>query len=162
MSNTGLNVNVENLRLLGEAKKGFGNDLDNIIQGNAQDNILEGRGGNDILYGEAGNDRLDGGEGNDTLYGGKGADTFVLSSLLEVDVDTIKDFVVGEDIIELRASVFGSLRNGMSDFNDYMKFDKASGKLFYDADGTGGGAAVHVATLEGKIDELLSSSFQIV
>jgi trimeric autotransporter adhesin len=66
-----LGANVENLVLSGPlAITGFGNNLDNRIQGNELDNRLEGGGGNDIL---------DGGDGTDTLVGGQGNDTYILS-----------------------------------------------------------------------------------
>lgn len=42
-----LQSNVENLILRGQAKVGFGNELDNIIIGNDQDNFIDGQGGND-------------------------------------------------------------------------------------------------------------------
>ena len=42
-----LENNVENLILKGNAKTGFGNDLDNIIVGNEQDNYIDGLAGND-------------------------------------------------------------------------------------------------------------------
>ncbi|MFA2961643.1 putative Ig domain-containing protein, partial [Acinetobacter pittii] len=42
-----LENNIENLILKGNAKTGFGNDLDNIIFGNEQDNYIDGLAGND-------------------------------------------------------------------------------------------------------------------
>ncbi|WP_075174866.1 calcium-binding protein [Acinetobacter indicus] len=42
-----LQTNIENLILKGQAKVGFGNELDNIIIGNDQDNFIDGQGGND-------------------------------------------------------------------------------------------------------------------
>ncbi|WP_368677862.1 calcium-binding protein [Acinetobacter lactucae] len=42
-----LENNIENLVLKGNAKTGFGNDLDNIIVGNEQDNYIDGLAGND-------------------------------------------------------------------------------------------------------------------
>ncbi|HDH7781033.1 TPA: putative Ig domain-containing protein, partial [Acinetobacter nosocomialis] len=42
-----LENNIENLILKGNAKTGFGNDLDNIIVGNEQDNYIDGLAGND-------------------------------------------------------------------------------------------------------------------
>jgi len=65
-----LGENVENLTLTGDqAINGYGNGLDNRIEGNNADNVLEGGTGNDTLYGN---------DGNDTLYGGKGNDTYVV------------------------------------------------------------------------------------
>lgn len=84
---------VDALELVGTARNGYGNELDNDIKGNASANWIEGGngndtlggfGGNDTMYGGVGNDsmggangndRMYGDAGNDTLYGGTGADT---------------------------------------------------------------------------------------
>ncbi|MEM6372850.1 MAG: calcium-binding protein, partial [Pseudomonadota bacterium] len=47
---------VEDLTLVGQARFGKGNHLDNRIEGNAEDNTLDGQGGNDTLIGGDGND----------------------------------------------------------------------------------------------------------
>ncbi len=90
-----LGDDVERLNLTGTAAiNGFGNDLDNLINGNDADNFLSGfdgndtlsggagsdmlmgGSGNDLLSGDAGDDILSGGSGNDTLSGGDGSDTY--------------------------------------------------------------------------------------
>lgn len=77
-----------------------GNDT---INGSSLDDTLYGDGGDDLLNGRASNDFLWGNSGNDTLIGESGRDTFVIA---EGDgIDTITDFVAGEDIIGL----FGGL-----------------------------------------------------
>jgi Ca2+-binding RTX toxin-like protein len=63
------------------------------------ENIVTGD-GNDTLVGNAANNRLTGGRGNDTLTGGAGADTFSVRKESGA-VDTITDFVVGVDTLEL-------------------------------------------------------------
>jgi serralysin len=69
-------LQVENLNLTGAAAlDGFGNALDNHINGNGADNTISGFDGNDVLRGFDGNDFLFGGSGNDVLDGGIGADT---------------------------------------------------------------------------------------
>ncbi len=55
--------------------------------------------GNDILWGGAGNDLLIGGKGNNVLIGGEGSDRFRLAA--NNGMDTIVDFNVGEDFLEL-------------------------------------------------------------
>lgn len=50
-----------------------------------------------------GDDRLDGGPGSDTLTGGAGKDCFVLA--LNYGTDTITDFTIGEDQIQLTGSL---------------------------------------------------------
>ncbi|HUD90197.1 beta strand repeat-containing protein [Sphingobium sp.] len=88
-----LALNVENLTLSGTgAISGWGNDLNNVIDGNASANLIDGGNGNDtlsggdgddtviggagtdILAGNAGNDWLQGGAGSDSIDGGTGAD----------------------------------------------------------------------------------------
>jgi Ca2+-binding RTX toxin-like protein len=70
-----LGYGIENLRLTGDAWRGFGNELNNVITGNSlTDNHLRGSAGNDVLTGGAGNDGLIGDEGKDRLTGGSGDD----------------------------------------------------------------------------------------
>jgi Ca2+-binding RTX toxin-like protein len=69
-----LGANVEALRLAGSAIVGWGNALDNRIDGNALDNDLRGYDGNDFIQGGAGNDTIYGGNGNDDLRGDAGND----------------------------------------------------------------------------------------
>ena len=76
---------------------------DDLLTGNADNNVLSGRNGRDVLDGGGGDDTLVGGSGNDTLTGGTGRDAFVFG-VLGQDTDTIQDFVVGDDRIELTHS----------------------------------------------------------
>ena len=114
----------------------FGGDGDDVLLGFDGDDLLKGEAGNDELLGEAGDDRLFGGDGDDilngtgfgligigerdVLEGGAGSDIFVLGDFFDIYYDDnaasvsasnagraiIKDFVPGEDIIEL--SAFGT------------------------------------------------------
>jgi len=155
--------NVEVLRLVGSAVFGGGNGGNNAIYGTGLDNELAGNAGNDKLFGQGGDDRLNGGLGNDLLNGGTGEDTFVFD-LLGAGRDRIADFAAGIDAIEFDAAVFtglvadvdGTLLDGMfrlgtvaRDADDRILYDQATGRLFYDADGTGSGARVQVAILTG-------------
>ncbi|MBD2363379.1 hypothetical protein H6G36_19655 [Anabaena minutissima FACHB-250] len=72
---TTLPANVENLTLQGTVRVGWGNELDNRIDGNNSDNSLVGWGGSDVLDGRGGKDFLFGGDGNDYLFGGDGDDS---------------------------------------------------------------------------------------
>jgi hypothetical protein len=69
-----LSANVEELRLLGGARNGTGNELRNRLLGSDFDDVLSGLGGNDRLGGGAGNDQLLGGERHDKLHGQDGED----------------------------------------------------------------------------------------
>jgi len=138
-----------------------GSDSANFIAGNDGANLLRGAGGNDFLAAGAGIDWLDGGTGNDTLQGGVGIDAFAFTaSLIAGNADTILDFVGGTDKIMLDDAVFtglsmGSLPAGAFvvgtaalDADDRIIYDQATGKLFFDADGNGAGAAIQFATLD--------------
>ena len=103
---------------------GFGDDR---IYGEAGADRLLGEGGDDVLYGGLGDDTLYGGDGKDVIVGGEGADkmvgglladTFVFDdpgegafiaanvAVPNIPLDTITDFVQGEDVIQLLASAF--------------------------------------------------------
>lgn len=86
---------------------GSGNDSISGLAGN--DNITSGA-GNDTVYGNAGLDTISGGDGNDTIIGGAGNDSitggagndvFVLGSTGVEGTNTITDFVVASDKINL-------------------------------------------------------------
>jgi Ca2+-binding RTX toxin-like protein len=71
---TTLAANVEDLELVGAARRGTGNGLANAITGGDGGDDLAGLDGNDRLSGMTGGDRLNGGTGDDILTGGTGAD----------------------------------------------------------------------------------------
>ncbi len=152
-----LGDNLETLTLLGtKSLNGTGNALDNSLTGNGGANVLDGGAGNDIL---------DGASGNDTLTGGAGADIFAFTTPLNAprNVDTITDFVSGEDRIQLSSAIFRDMGFSGSplsdaffhagsaalDADDRILYDQAVGTLYYDADGTGVLAAVQFAVLSG-------------
>ncbi|MCP9899585.1 hypothetical protein KBZ12_04100 [Cyanobium sp. Cruz CV13-4-11] len=100
---TTLAAEARNLTLTGTAAiNGYGNALDNLINGN---------GAAKELRGDAGNDRLDGGAGRDVLTGGSGADRFrfaTAGAFGTAQADHITDFSRSQgDRIELSRSAFG-------------------------------------------------------
>ncbi len=170
---------VEKLTLSGaDAIDGTGNELNNILVGNAAANTLSGGAGRDTINGGAGDDRLIGGAGADVLTGGTGSDTFVFTSLADKG-DTIKDLLVGTDMLELSAAGFGgglvageaamvvnaaSAAAAMGGPDGYFIFDDAGkglGTLYWDANGGSGADAVAVATL-GGVTGLSATDFLIV
>src|SRR5215210_2771002 len=102
-----------------------------------------------------------GGAGNDILSGGSGADVFYFNTALNssTNVDTIRDFSVPDDTIRLEDAVFKGLAlgtlaadafcisSGALDREDRIIYNKSTGALSYDADGTGAAAAIKFAQL---------------
>ncbi|MBB3020458.1 Ca2+-binding RTX toxin-like protein [Microvirga lupini] len=136
--------------------------------GSAANDVIKGGVGKDTLGGGLGHDTLWGGLGNDTLTGNSGKDIFVFATKTNkrTNVDKINDFVVKDDSIWLDNAVFTKIGKGSEDrpgklaksmfwtgkaahdSSDRIVYDKASGALYYDADGTGRGAQVKIATLK--------------
>ncbi|HHF3263158.1 TPA: retention module-containing protein [Vibrio alginolyticus] len=92
----------------------------NLIGGDGDDVILGGD-GDDVILGGDGDDVLIGGLGSDILTGGDGSDIFkwTVDSVDEGAVDTITDFTVNEDSIDLR-EVISDLNNSMIDMDDLL------------------------------------------
>ncbi len=86
----GLDLNIENLILAGNALTGTGNSENNLLLGNAEANTL---------LGLAGNDTLIGGANNDTLSGGVGSDTYIFNT--GDGNDTIQDSGAAQDFDRL-------------------------------------------------------------
>lgn len=138
----------------------FGGADADTLYGRQNNDSLSGGEGADLLYGGDGVDRVDGGAGADFLEGGNGADTYVFSSALGGgNIDSIAGFNVADDTIELSTAIFTGIGIGVlgsnafvigaaaGDADDRIIYDSATGALYYDADGDGGGAAVQFATL---------------
>ncbi len=140
---------VERLTLTGTADtNGTGNALANRLTGNAGNNVLNG------------------GLGNDTMIGGAGNDTFVFNTALgRGNVDRLTDFSVLEDTIHLEDAIFVGLATGnltasafaanltgaATDALDRIIYEKDTGRLYFDADGSGAGARFHFATLSSSL-----------
>lgn len=154
-----LGNNLERLTLSGSgAIAGTGNTLANVITGNGSSNLINGA------------------AGNDTLTGGAGLDDFRFSTTLSAsaNVDRITDFSVVSDRISLDDAIFtaagpaGALANAAfrsgaaaADASDRIVHNPLTGQLFYDADGSGAGAAVLFATLSAGV-VLTAADFFIV
>ena len=135
---------------------------------------LNGANGPDVITGTGFADVITGGAGADVITGGAGSDTFVFNSVSSAD--TIVDYTVADDSIQLSKAIFTGLGDigalssdefvagagltAAADGTDRIVYDTTSGNLYYDADGSGGDAAVQIATLTGTPD-LLSSEFAI-
>ena len=123
--------NVENLTYVGF--------VDADLTGNKQNNIIIAGDGHDNLYG---------GFGNDTLTGGAGGDHFIFNTKLgSTNIDTITDFLSGEDKLVINKKIAKKLSkftednfvysNKAEDSNDYLIFNTDDMTLYYDADGSG-------------------------
>ena len=154
-----------------------GSAFDDVLRGSSFRNVLEGGAGNDQLFGMAGNDTIRGGDGNDfidggagkdTLTGGFGADTFYFASLAEAG-DTITDFSDG-DIIALSGAGFGVadldeiqfvVGSAPAEQGPAILYDPNTGRVNWDADGSGSVRPVSLAVLENA-PELALNDFVIV
>lgn len=159
-----------------------GNDLlsgglgiDTLIGGNGND-VLGGGGAVDVLSGGAGNDLLNGGDGSDLLTGGTGLDAFRFSAVLNgsTNVDRISDYAVADDTLQLDDAYFagigalGTLAAGAlalgtaaTQADDRIVYDGATGRIYFDADGSGAGAQVLFATVTAGT-ALTASDFAII
>ncbi|MDR6757419.1 Ca2+-binding RTX toxin-like protein [Mycoplana sp. BE70] len=163
----------------GVGTDGFGNkdklsNIENVV-GTEKGDTLKGNSAANELTGSGGNDKLYGGLGKDVLIGGTGQDTFVFNTKpTSSNIDTIKDFNVKDDTIWLDDDVFtkigkvGDLAPAAfyigakaHDASDRIIYDKTTGKLFYDADGTGSTAAVQFATLTKGL-AMTATDFDII
>lgn len=132
--------------------------------GNTAANHIVGGIKADILDGGAGADTIEGGLGGDTLTGGTKADVFVFNSALGgSNVDQLTDLNVSDDTIwlektgagpfdavnigALSADAFKVYGTGAVDGNDRILYDSASGKIYYDADGSGSSGRILFATV---------------
>ena len=142
----------------------------NALTGGIGSDRLFGFAGNDRLFGAGGNDTLYGSTGNDVLTGGTGSDIFVFDTKLNKssNVDRVMDFRYQDDSIWLGNKVFTELGSGSAskpkkfksdmfvegkkakDAEDRIVYDKKTGALYYDQDGTGSKAQVKIATISNK------------
>ncbi|MBF9196618.1 cadherin domain-containing protein [Microvirga terrestris] len=131
------------------------------IRGTARADVLSGENGHDTIYGSGGNDQL---------TGNRGKDVFVFDSRLNKssNVDKVMDFRYQDDSIYLDNKVFTKLGSGTfskpkkfksdmfteskkaQDAEDRIVYDKKTGALYYDQDGTGAKAQIKIATITNK------------
>jgi Ca2+-binding RTX toxin-like protein len=146
--------------------------IENVSLGFAGDALIIGNDANNDLRGGDGDDTLVGGLGNDSLIGGYGQNTFVFNVAPgEADADFLYfhdgtfEQGVGPDTIVLDSSVMPDLAatgdfsaederfyaaagaTGGAEEDDRVVFDTDTGRLYYDADGSGAGEALLVANL---------------
>jgi Ca2+-binding RTX toxin-like protein len=121
---------------------------------------LSGRAGNDILIGSSSSEVLVGGVGNDTITSGTGFDV-IAYSLASEGQDTITDFNVFQDTLQVSAAGFGGglipgesiaaaqfvLGTVATTASHRFIFNQPTGQLFFDVDGNGSSVQTLLATL---------------
>ncbi|MET1755133.1 hypothetical protein ABVV53_06645 [Novosphingobium sp. RD2P27] len=136
----------------------------------AQVEETAGTEGSDLIYGRG---------GSDIITGGSGADVFVFDmNLPRTSLLTITDFHAGEDRFALAFSAPGGIGTSGTfeasafwsgegvkaahDADDRVIYDTASGKLYFDPDGTGSAQATLVAHLVNAPQNLTPADFLIL
>jgi hypothetical protein len=145
-------------------------EVGKVLKGTNDKNTIKGTNGNDTIEALRGNDTINGKSGNDKLTGGTGTDTFVFDTALAAasenrsfNFDRIVDYNVKNDRIYLDNAVFTKLVSGSGskpaqlkkeffvagskakDKNDYIVYNKKTGVLSYDNDGSGSKLAIEFA-----------------
>lgn len=145
------------------------------IVGSALANSILGGDGDDVIIAGAGNDTVAGGAGADVISLGAGNDVLVFNSL--TGADTITDYVVADDSIQLSKATFtglgvvgalsatefesGAGLNAAQTAAGRIVYNTTTGQLYYDADGSGAGAAVLIGTFTGA-PTLVVGEFSII
>lgn len=149
---------------------GVGNDTLTLTTASSPDNPkrdhLLGGSGDDKLSGDLGTDELHGGSGADTLAGGLGNDILnlgkddgsrdvVVYHARDEGQDKIRDFTPGEDVIALNFIPHSADPHFLAGADPvsggtgvWLLYDTDDGRLTVDIDGTGGKAAIALATLK--------------
>lgn len=145
-------LSIENIR---------GSEFADNLRGDAAANGLSGGGGRDELIGRG---------GADTLIGGAGFDRFVIDATPDA-ADRIEDFTSGDKIaiegaraaLAIGAVAGSAFVQGSTavDAGDRLIYDRATGRLFFDADGAGGDAQVLIATLANNA-QLTAADFIVI
>lgn len=113
-------------------------------------------------------------DGNDLVTLGDKKDMLLFDSALNAatNVDSVKKFVSGKDMVYLDNDIFPTIPDGVlsstafhegtsaASATDRIIYDKASGALYYDPDGLGGASQVQFATFDPGT-KLKASDFMI-
>ncbi|MFI0846808.1 hypothetical protein [Mesorhizobium sp. IMUNJ 23232] len=147
----------------GDAEGDTFNSIENLTGSHFSD-ALNGNSATNAINGGDGNDAIKGYAGNDTLTGYTGADTFIFNTALNgsTNVDTITDYSISADTIQLDDAVFTALTTtgtlpaaafranttGLAgDASDRIIYETDTGELYYDADGSGAGGGILFAKI---------------
>ncbi len=113
--------------------------INDTLDGGNGDDLLLGDDGNDLLDGGSDADTLDGGADRDTLTGGTGSDVFKFSDLTHSTAsggqDSITDFVVGDDKIDLSGLDFDALVSGTTSAGELrLSYSSSSNRTYVRSD----------------------------
>ena len=121
-----------------------GSSFADTITGNSADNRIDAGAGRDIINGGGGADTIISGRGQDQISGGEGPDRFVFNDFLDSSqfnalssvisagvegVDTIWDFLVGSDKIDLSGIDANSTISGNQAFEFVEEFTGQAGEV---------------------------------
>ncbi|WP_426152978.1 M10 family metallopeptidase C-terminal domain-containing protein [Pseudomonas sp. DC3000-4b1] len=135
----------------------LGTGAGETLMGYAGKDVLNGAGGNDVLVGGAGVDKLTGGTGSDTFRFTAASDSYrTASATLK---DTVTDFSVSSDKIDVAALGFTGLGNGHG--NTLQVSYSASSNLTYlkDYDADANGARFELGLSGNYLSSLKASNF---
>jgi Ca2+-binding RTX toxin-like protein len=139
-----LTANVERLMLEGlDNLNGFGNALDNTLNGNNANNSLVGGLGNDILQGKGGADTLEGGLDNDLYYVDNVGD--VVTELTNEGTDKVSssiNYTLTANVEQLFLTGIAGLNGTGNSQNNVIYGNSGNNQLFGDVgnDSLNGGA----------------------
>jgi serralysin len=172
-SKTGVTVSLATPKAnTGDAKGDTFDGVEGLLGTAASDRLTGSKAGADRLDGGDGHDVLKGLGGNDILTGGLGDDIFVVDTAQnpKTNVDTITDFAIKDDSVHLSKAIFQAFKDmeagdavpnswfkdlklGAVDANDRLVYDRTTGEVFYDADGSGKkfGAVLFLTVDEGTL-----------
>ena len=122
---------ANHLELRQEEPRIGGSDTINAGAGN---DIVFGQEGNDTIFGQEGNDEIYGGSGSNTLNGGSGNDVFVLDDINFTGLDTIEDYVFGEDEVDISALLDPGVDVDLDNVQNYVQL--SGNQLTIDQDGS--------------------------
>jgi Ca2+-binding RTX toxin-like protein len=152
-------------RLTGTARANaiYGNDgQDSLYGGDGRDRLIGGNNA-DRIYGGDGDDTLSGSTGRDTLTGGAGADEFQITKRPPSgDADHITGWG-SADVLSIQNSAFAGigpagrfdgkdfkLSGQTLDSGDRLIYDRASGTLYFDSNGSGSGGRTAIAIFDSN------------
>jgi len=165
-------VNLASGTMSGGGDAGAGSatliSIEKVVGGGFNDHIVGDAAAN-IFDGRLGNDTIEGAGGTDSIWGGGGADAFAFAESGAANADWILDFTSNSDSIHLDAGAFTNLgatgrfaagdvrfyaaagATGGHDADDRVILNTSTGQLFYDADGSGSGAAQLITKITGSV-----------